>query len=63
MFKTKGEENKNDENYYQSSITVKIHTNHDGVRCLGPSRLFYHGDLWSSLQAAEIKLFTLQVNS
>ena len=45
MFKNKREENRNDEKYNQNSITVKIHTNHDGVRCIGPSRVFYHDDL------------------
>ena len=48
MFKNKREENKNDEKYNQSGITVKIHTNHDGARCFGLSRLFYHDDLLSS---------------
>ena len=41
----KKKENRNDEKYNKSGITVKIHINHDGVRCIGPSRLFYHDDL------------------
>ena len=32
MFKNKTEQNRNDEKYNQTGITVKIHTNHDGVR-------------------------------
>lgn len=47
MIKNKRVENRNDEKYDQSGITVKIHTNHDGVKCLGLLRLFYHGDLRS----------------
>ena len=31
MFKNKIEQNRNDEKYNQTDITVKIHTNHDGV--------------------------------
>ena len=31
-FKNKTEQNRNDKKYSQSGITVKIHTNHDGVR-------------------------------
>ena len=31
MFKNKTQQNGNDENYSQTGITVKIHTNHDGV--------------------------------
>ena len=32
MFKNKTEQNRNYEKYNQTGITVKIHTNHDGVR-------------------------------
>ena len=32
MFKNKTEQNRNDEKYNQTGITVKIHTNHAGVR-------------------------------
>ena len=32
MLKNKTEKNRNDEKYNQTGITVKIHTNHDGVR-------------------------------
>ena len=31
MFKNKTEQNRNDEKYNQTGITVKIHSNHDGV--------------------------------
>ena len=31
VFKNKTEQNRDDEKYIQSGITVKIHTNHDGV--------------------------------
>lgn len=31
MFKNKAEQNRNDEKYSQTGITVEIHTNHDGV--------------------------------
>ena len=31
MLKNKGEQTRNDEKYNQTGITVKIHTNHDGV--------------------------------
>ena len=31
VFKNKTEQNRDDENYSQTGITVKIHTNHDGV--------------------------------
>ena len=32
MFKNKTEQNRNDEKYNQTGITVKIHTNHNGVK-------------------------------
>ena len=32
MFKNKTEKKRNDEKYSQTGITVKIHTNHAGVR-------------------------------
>ena len=32
MIKNKTEQNRNDEKYNQTSITVKIHTHHAGVR-------------------------------
>ena len=32
VFKNKKEQNRDDEKYSQTGITVKIHTNHDGVR-------------------------------
>ena len=32
MFKNKTEQNRNDDKYNQTGITVKIHTNHDCVR-------------------------------
>ena len=41
----KTKENMNYKKYNERGITVKIHINHDGVRCIGPSRLFYHDDL------------------
>ena len=32
VFKNKTEQNRNDEKYSQTGITVEVHTNHDGVR-------------------------------
>ena len=31
MFKNKTEQNRNDEKNYQTGLTVKIHSNHDGI--------------------------------
>ena len=43
---------RNDEKYSQTGITVKIHTNHDGVRAtaimLRYKELAHHGDFKSS---------------
>ena len=43
MFKNKRKQEL--QKYNERGITVKIHINHDGVRCIGPPRLFYHDDL------------------
>ena len=32
VFKNKTEQNRNDDKYNQTGLTVEIHTNHDGVR-------------------------------
>ena len=34
MFKNKTEQNRNDDKYNQTGLTVEIHTNHDGVRAI-----------------------------
>ena len=48
MFKKKTEQNRNDEKYNQTGITVKIHSNHDGV--LGVFHgAFYPKGLWNEL--------------